>query len=492
MRKIFDPQMKIGETAISSIEFDLQSRDEIPKLLRGLQAIYCNREVRNLVFDALTEIIPSHVDPNNGRKGMDLWKIFVLGTLRQNCKWDYDKVHEIANNHIQLRQMLGHGTMDMNYRYSLQTLKDNIYLITPEVLDKINQIIVTYGHAVADQKTEKKLNGSCDSFVTKTDVHFPTDINLLFDALRKMITLIMCICGKIDISDWRQGKCNIRKAKRYYRRAQQLKRSSSKDKSKKAERERLIIAAHNEYIDLAQYYVDKTRQTLLSIQSPDIIIQLQIDGIKKFIHHVERQIDQIRRRVINGESIPHNEKVFSIFQEHTEWISKGKAGVPVELGLRVCIVKDQYGFILHHRVMQNETDDKIAVSIIEETQSRFPDFKTCSFDKGFHSPSNQKELAARLERVTLPRKGKLSAINKEIENSEDFKEARRKHSAVESSISALCNHGLDKCPDHGSHGFKRYVALSIVARNIQIIGHLLQQKEVKKSRRQKNKGRKAA
>ena len=64
------------------------------------------------------------------------------------------------------------------------------------------------------------------------------------------------------------------------------------------------------------------------------------------IPHGIRQMDQIKRRMIDGESIPHSEKVFSLHQPHTEWISKGKAGVPVELGLRVAIIEDQYGFIL--------------------------------------------------------------------------------------------------------------------------------------------------
>jgi len=164
----------------------------------------------------------------------------------------------------------------------------------------------------------------------------------------------------------------------------------------------------------------------------------------------------------------------------------------VELGLKVCIVKDQNGFTLHHHVMENETDDKIAVSIVDEAQTRFPNLTSCSFDKGFHSPYNQKELPSRLEKVVLPRKGRLSAINKEIENSEEFKEARRKHSAVESAIYALGNHGLDRCPDHGLDGFKRYVALAVVARNLQILGHMLQQKEVKRLRRQKNIEQKAA
>ena len=485
-------QMKIGEKAIADIKFDLRSRDEIPKLLRGLQAIYCDRKMRAKVFEVLAGIVPPHVDTQNGRKGMDLWKIFVLGTVRLICDWDYDKLHDIANNHKKLRQMLGHGMIDDDYQYALQTLKDNISLFTPEVLDKINQLVVEYGHQVIGKKKDEILAGSCDSFVTKTDVHFPTDINLLFDAIRKMITVTMRICCCLNISDWRQGNHHIRKAKRFYRKAQQLKRSSSKDEAKKAQREQLIIAAHNEYIDLAQFYIDKIRQTFICLPAADIITQLKIEEVKAYISHGQRQIDQIRTRVVQGENIAHHQKVFSLFEQHTEWISKGKAGVSVELGLKLCIVKDQYGFILHHHVMRNETDDKIAVSMVKETQRRFSDFKTCSFDKGFHSPYNQKELANLLDKVVLPRKGRLSAINKEIENCQEFKKARKKHSAVESSIAALGNHGLDRCPDHGLKGFERYVALAVVARNIQILGHTLQQKEIKRMHRAEKKQLKAA
>jgi len=88
---------------------------------------------------------------------------------------------------------------------------------------------------------------------------------------------------------------------------------------------------------------------------------------------------------------PHKEKVFSIFEEHTEWVSKGKAGVPVELGVRVCVLEDQHQFILQHRVMWQETDDKIAVAMIDDAQQRFPEINQCSFDKGFHSKGNVRE-----------------------------------------------------------------------------------------------------
>jgi hypothetical protein len=280
------------------------------------------------------------------------------------------------------------------------------------------------------------------------------------------------------MSGWRKGIYNLKKVKKYFRKAQQLKRSTSKDKTKKAKREQLIIDAHMAYVALASSFIDRAEETIRSISSTNFMTHLRITEIEKFIAHAERQMDQIRRRVLEGETIAHHEKIFSLFEEHTEWINKGKAGVSQELGLKVCVVKDQFGFLLHHRVMQKQMDDHIAVPIIKETKERFPHLISCTFDKGFHSPDNQKDLAVLLDKVILPRKGKLSAINKEIENSEEFKEARRKHSAIESSINALENHGLDRCPDHGIHGFKRYVGLAVVARNIQIMGHILQQKQL--------------
>ena len=491
MRKVIDIQMKFGEVDISKIEFDPRSRDEIPKLLMGLQEIYCNREVRDKVFTVLRDLVPEGIDQNNGRRGMDLWKILVLGTLRLCCNWDYDKLMDIANNHKTLRQMLGHGSLFDDYYYPLQTLKDNLCLFTPEVLDRINRIVLSYGHELVGKKKDEGLKASCDSFVVETDVHYPTDINLLFDAMRKVILLIMALCDDLGVSGWRKGVYNLKKVKKYFRKAQQLKRSTSKDKTKRAKREQLIIDAHMAYVELANSFIARAKETISSISSTNLMANLRIAEIQKYIAHAERQMDQICRRVVEGETIAHHEKVFSLFEDHTEWINKGKAGVSQELGLKVCIVKDQFGFLLHHRVMQNETDDQIAVPIIKETKERFPQLISCSFDKGFHSPDNQKDLALLLDKVILPRKGKLSAINKEIENTEEFKEARRKHSAVESSINALENHGLDRCLDHGIHGFKRYVGLSVLARNIQILGHILQQKQLQRVQRlEKSQGKK--
>ena len=203
----------------------------------------------------------------------------------------------------------------------------------------------------------------------------------------------------------------------------------------------------------------------------------------KFVAHAERQIDQIRRRVLNGETIPHKEKIFSLHEPHTEWVVKGKAGVPVELGLRVAVVEDQHGFILNHQVMEGITDDQVAIPIIEETKALFPNISSASFDKGFHSPQNQAELKPLLDKVVMPKKGKLSEADKEREHAPEFIDLRHQHSAVESAINALEVHGLDRCPDHGIDGFKRYVALAIVARNIQRLGAILRGQEQDEGRK---------
>ncbi len=152
MRKVINSQTLLGQVDISEITFDPRSRDEIPKLLRGLQYIYCTPEVRRLVFEVLKEMVPGSVDINTGRPGMELWKILVMGTIRLNCNWDYDKLKEIVDNHRTIRQMLGHPDFYDTYQYPMQTIEDNVKLLTPELLKKINDIVVNAGHELLKKK----------------------------------------------------------------------------------------------------------------------------------------------------------------------------------------------------------------------------------------------------------------------------------------------------------------------------------------------------
>jgi hypothetical protein len=272
------------------------------------------------------------------------------------------------------------------------------------------------------------------------------------------------------------------------RKLQKLRRSKSKNEEKVAKRAVEIEDQCNSHLDLCQGSIAKVKRIKQFIIENNLEKAGLFSEVDRFANHADCFVDQIRRRIIQGESIPHEEKVFSVFEEHTEWISKGKAGVPVELGLRVAIVEDEHGFILHHKVLQNETDDKIAIPIIKESKELFPCLEGCSFDKGFYSPANQEELSNTLKLVVLPKKGKLSKKQKELEQSDEFKQKRQKHSAVESGINALEIHGMDRCPDKGLENFKLYTAIAIMARNLQKIGALVQKAKRRTAARLKKAG----
>ena len=488
MRNVMNTQASLGEWPIGDIVLDLKSRDDIPKLLVGLQYIYKTPGLRDEVFAILQEILPRHVDGKKashtlGRPGMEQWKILVLGVVRLGLDADYDRLQELANQHSTLRQMLGHADWYDKHTYELQTLKDNLRLFTPELLGRINDAVVRAGHTLVKKSPEDVLKGRCDSFVVETDVHFPTDINLLYDAIRKTIGCCAQISDTHALKGWRQSAFNLRHFKKSYRTIQKLKHSTSKDENLRAAKQQGIRDAHKSYLEEALGYLQRAHQTrveVLAMPGVSLCDLAQIASLDGYRAHAERQIDQIRRRVLAGEKIPHNEKVFSIFEPHTEWISKGKAGVPVELGVRVCVLEDQYRFLLHHQVMAKQTDDQIAVSMVDCAQARFPTLRSVSFDKGFHSPANRQALEARLDLVALPKKGRHSVADRERETAPAFVRARHQHSAVESAINGLEHCGLDMCPDHGMAGFQRYVALAVLARNIHRLGVVVRERSARK------------
>ncbi|SEH08956.1 Uncharacterised protein [Candidatus Venteria ishoeyi] len=138
-----------------------------------------------------------------------------------------------------------------------------------------------------------------------------------------------------------------------------------------------------------------------------------------------------------------NTTITALFEPHTEWISKGKAGVPVELDLRVCILEEQMGFILLHMTMEQETDEKVAVRMVQETREGFANLSLCSFDKGFWKPDNREQLMEILDKVVMPKKGRCSQKDREIESDPKFIQARKQHAAVKSAINALEIHGLE-------------------------------------------------
>ncbi len=159
MRKVFEEQRVLGSPYIANISINFRCRDEMPRLLLGLQHIYCTPELREEVFKILESMLPSTTDKDNGRPGMVLWKILVFGCVRLGLNCDYDRLHDLANNHNTFRQMLGHGIVDENHTYALQTIKDNASLFSPKIFERLNEVVVKSGHRlIYGKKKTKKSN----------------------------------------------------------------------------------------------------------------------------------------------------------------------------------------------------------------------------------------------------------------------------------------------------------------------------------------------
>jgi hypothetical protein len=436
--------------------------------------MYVREEIRQKLFEKLEDSLESKASSTTGRPGMELWRILVLATLKQGLNCDFDRLQELANQHKTLREMLGHSDWADQTVYALQTLVDNVSLLSPQVLVEISQLVVETGHEVAKKKPGDALRGRCDSFVVETDVHYPTDTNLLWDAMRTLIRVTGQACENYGVRGWRQYHYHSRQLKQQFRKTQKQRYSNSKKPEKQQLKREQVHQHYRDYLQQAKVLCEKVRATL-----PALIARgglLEVETLRHYSVHAYRQIDQIERRVLQGQTIPHQEKVFSLFEPHTRWLCKGKAGVPVELGVAVCVLEDQYQFILHHRILWQETDDQLTVPMVKDTQARFPDLNQCSFDRAFYTPANRQVLDELLTHTVMPKKGRLSQTDQDREYSDAFRKARHQHAAVESCINNLEHRGLDRCRSYGKKGFERSVALSILAYNLHRLGLILQKK----------------
>jgi transposase, IS5 family len=174
MRVVQNPQMQLGEIDFSQIKFNLKSRDDIPKILRGLQFVYMDLALREKIFALLEKRFAPKVDKRNGRPGMPLWTVFVCGIVRLDLNIDYDRLLELINEHRTLRAILGHGEYDTSL-YHFQTLKDNVCRLTPELLDEINQLVVDAGHVLVKKRPTKRcVGGATPLWLKRTFTSRPT------------------------------------------------------------------------------------------------------------------------------------------------------------------------------------------------------------------------------------------------------------------------------------------------------------------------------
>lgn len=464
MRQLFELQYSLGQQTIERMEINLKCRGAFPKLALALQKIFITPEYNTKIFSILEDTILKGKN-KTGRSGMNLWQIFVLAQTRLCLNLSYDSLHDLANCHTTLRQLLGiderFGFNKIEIEY--QNIVDNVNLLDDKTMEKINDVIVEMGHGVFKKKETAALHLKTDSFVVESNVHFPTDYNLLWDSARKCAdTIGKLIANHPEVSGWRN-------LSHWYRGLKNLMRAIAQSGKKSEDaRKKLVL----EYLNKAKLFSEKLKKEQPKLPLEDVKdFAFQID-LEYYHGMLDKHIDLLERRVIKGETIPHENKVFSIFEPYTEWLTKGKQNPSMELGKNIQITTDQYHLIIDHKIMIHEVDKSSVISLSDKVLSKYT-VQSWSFDKGFYTKENKELLSLFIENLIMPKKGKLNKTEYQQEHQPLFKKLRNKHSAVESNINALEHRGLDRCPDKGFEHFKRYIALGVCAYNLHKIGNEL-------------------
>jgi hypothetical protein len=476
MRKRFELQLKINQTPINEIYINPKSINALDQLVASLKEIYCNQEYNEKIFSILEKYLPK-VAHNNGRPGMNLWTIFVLGQVRMCLNLSYNMLHHLANNDRLLRQLIGIvdelGVEPFTFEY--QNIYDNVTQLSDAMLREINDVIVDFGHRkVFKKKEDTALHLKADSFVVENNVHFPTDYNLVWDCSRKGLDTVVNILKKYpQTSGWRKIKNWRSELKSLMREVGRVSSNSGKNKEERLKK------VTNSYLTKNRLLLNKLLLEKTNLPINDDIDLARVYVLEFYIQLLIKHIDLVERRIIKGETIPHDEKMMSIFEEYTEWITKGKLRPSVELGKKLSITTDQFGLILFYKIMNHEQDRDIVIEIVDHILYKYKLIKSISLDKGHWSTENKALLELEIPHVILPKLGKCNAQEKEIETSKKYKHLKNKHSAIESNINELEHRGLDRCPEHGYFHFKNYVAMSVCAYNLKKIGKKLLENQAK-------------
>ena len=479
MRQHYPTQPDLHLIPIEKIVLPLKSRDELPPLLAGLQWIWTHPTLRAEIF-ALLETALLADKQATGRRGMDLWQILVLGVVRLGLDADWDRLEHIANYDTLLRQMLGVPVTPWGADakvFARQTLRDNVALLDDALLQQINARVAAAGREVFAKKggaPVAALAVKVDTYVLETDVHFPTDLNLLWDAARKCVALIEKFRDQCHyaLPGWR-------KSRDWHRRLKALERAASQAVYRGgANKEARVRHAVREYLAAAAELSAKVSASLLGMCDQPLDDR-DWEALAYFHGMLDKHRDLVARRLLREETIPAAEKVFSLFEPHTEWIAKGKHRPSVELGHRLLIATDQHQLIQDYAVPVGGADVDQSVPVADRLLARYGDgsLASLSFDKGFTRTEDRELLSLYVPTVVMPKRGKKNATETAQESAPTFVALRRQHSAVESEINSLEHHGLNRCLDVGLAGYRRYVGFGVLSYNLHVIGRELLARE---------------
>ena len=488
MRKRFEQQLSIGQIPIEDTFINPKSKHAIDELLAALKEIYATKEYNERIFSILERHLV-FTKENTGRNGMDLWQIFVLAQVRLTLNMSYETLLNLSNNHKGIRGLMGverdFGYEDIQFEY--QNIYDNVSLLNDKIVKELNQVILDFGHnEILKKKENTALHLKTDSFVVESNVHFPTDYNLLWDSARKCLDTISKIIERHSyIPGWRKLKNWRYELKGLMRELGKASNSGGKNKQVR------MLQAANKYLTKAKVLSDKLKNQLPKLPQEDIDDIALVLMLNDYISLMDKHIDLIERRVIKGETIAHHEKIFSIFEQYTEWIKKGKLRPNVELGKKLMITSDESDLIVDYQLLNQQQDRDVVIELADRLLPRFK-VASWSFDKGYWSKENKALLQLEVPHVIMPKLGKRNKSEESEESARSYKLLKNKHSGIESNINELEHRGLDRCPDRGENNYKTYVGLAICAYNLKKIGRQILQEERAFLKKEKDRLRQAA
>ena len=301
-----------------------------------------------------------------------------------------------------------------------------------------------------------------DTTAIETNIHYPTDSSLLWDGFRVLARLLRVIQRERPELGLRH-RYHDQKVKKL---AFYIARNA---KSKSARTRRRVNATYRTLIDRVAWIAGIAEQLLQRLK----LFRLGEPELGHYTPIVLRIVDQAERRVFGAEVVPADEKVYSLFEEHTELLVRGKAGKPVEFGHKVLIAQTGEKFISHYVVMPRREEDKdlldAALNAHRELFGEAPEMLAA--DKGYYESVGQlARLAEEIETVSICKKGRRTEAEEAREHGEDFREGQRFRAGVEGSISVLKRaFKLNRCLFKGFKNFAASVGCAVFCHNLVLL-----------------------
>ena len=406
-----------------------------------------------------------------GRNGIAPSQVLRSLVLMRVKNWDYRELQERINDGFTLRSFTAFDSQPVPKHDAFNRAFNRL---TPETLRDINQLVV---QAAVQLGLEDGKTLRVDTTVVESNIHYPTDATLLWDAVRTITRLIEDLHEKLP--DGVQGFTNRTRSAR--RRMQAIQRMSAAERTHQQEpKYRELIRITEQVVNNARQVVEKAKAAAGT--GADLITSLSIDSLRSeiagYCKLADRVIDQSRRRVLQGEKVPTEEKIYSIFESHTHLIKRGKAQKPVEFGHKVFLAESAQGLITDYRVLDgNPSDTDHVQSSLDRHKQTFgipPDLYAT--DRGFFSAENvQYTEKAGVTQVSIPQRGGHKTAEQDaLERSKKFKQAQRFRAGIEGRISVLFRgRGMKRCHFKGRTHFELLVGAAVLANNLMRIADLL-------------------